>query len=930
MIEKKDKIELERDFISLLLKYKDLVGEWIESPLVPRYFDASHKNILNAIIQYYNLDVCLTRNAYQSYIDEVVTGKIERNNQYHLYSIINIRPIKRDDFPHLLNKIQEMYIGNETIKVISSYADSVRDNKSSITALRMLSDKIAVLTQDSEVKKQIIYESISDYHQEYYEGLLEKIKKGPDADNIKCHIKEIDDAMGVGFAPGTLTLFCGDVGGYKCGWEKELCQIGDGSYVTFEEIYQRKNNGEDISLLSVDENNKIYLQRILAAHSNGKREVFEIKTRNGFKVSMTGNHPFLTFSGYVNLENLKIGDYVAVGRYGVFGKTKVSDSEALWLGLMLSDGGSSQIGYCFSNKDVSIIESMKKCCEELGGKLLNKGKECDFRVNSLRYLGKKYNIDGKLAIDKSICKEVYTWNKKSLSILLRGMYGCDGSFSKDKNEVIYCTSSEQLAIDVRNILLKYGIISSINSFMSGYKRKDGTYFTRKAYRVIIREIEKVRIFAEEIGFIGEKQTKLESAIKKQIKSNSNLDIIPSSIWDMVRSKFIGGKTMNGCRKFLAGSGKSRGQFPPIYNRKTSGVSRGKLKKIAEYLNNDKELLNIVNSDIYWDKIISIKSIGVYQTYDLSMPKDHNFIANNFITHNSTMMLNVGSNIWEKSKKNVLYIPLEMPRDKMYQKFLSRYSQITFDKLEHPTILIPEDLARIRDKAEEIKKISEDSKSRFYIMEAPEQIPVSMIRREIEKHIDIFKPNIVVVDYIANLIPDRDTYRKDRNDLEIGNMLKSLRNMGKPGAIHDEGFAIVSGAQVGREALKRIRKSGINKSSFFSEDIRGSHEYSADSDNMFVQMEDPQMPGQRLHVFCIKSRYGSKNFSNGSNKAILEINPAISLVKSLNDTFHMDSKELIKGISSIDKIDISKFGKSNNEKENSKKPNSSIDKILGIM
>ena len=46
------------------------------------------------------------------------------------------------------------------------------------------------------------------------------------------------------------------------------------------------------------------------------------------------------------------------------------------------------------------------------------------------------------------------------------------------------------------------------------------------------------------------------------------------------------------------------------------------------------------------------------------------------------------------------------------------------------------------------------------------------------------------------------------------------------------FAVISGAQLGRDALKRIRKDGANKDkpTINSEDIRGSHEYAADADN----------------------------------------------------------------------------------------------------
>src|SRR5213078_90584 len=40
------------------------------------------------------------------------------------------------------------------------------------------------------------------------------------------------------------------------------------------------------------------------------------------------------------------------------------------------------------------------------------------------------------------------------------------------------------------------------------------------------------------------------------------------------------------------------------------------------------------SQIYWDRVTSIEQVGVRQTYDLRIEEDHNFLANDFVVHNS--------------------------------------------------------------------------------------------------------------------------------------------------------------------------------------------------------------------------------------------------------------------------------------------------------
>lgn len=282
---------------------------------------------------------------------------------------------------------------------------------------------------------------------------------------------------------------------------------------------------------------------------------------------------------------------------------------------------------------------------------------------------------------------------------------------------------------------------------------------------------------------------------------------------------------------------------------------------------------------------------------------------------STMMLNLGINLY-KSGYDVLFVPLEMPREKMYEKLLSNISEVPFEKIEHPTLLSEEEIKRIKDATQ---KLQDPSGANFYIMETYERIPVSIIRREIEKHVDIFRPRVVIVDYIANLTGEAGK-EKERDDLAIGNMLKDLRTMGRAGAIHKDGFAVISAAQIGRDALKRIRRSGASKISFHSEDIRGSHEYSADADNIYAQMVDEAQPNERLMIFALKCRYGKKMFSNNSNKAVLETRPEISLIRSIEDEWLGHNKDNIMKRVNDSSIDINDeelaFAETENENKSS--------------
>jgi len=235
---------------------------------------------------------------------------------------------------------------------------------------------------------------------------------------------------------------------------------------------------------------------------------------------------------------------------------------------------------------------------------------------------------------------------------------------------------------------------------------------------------------------------------------------------------------------------------------------------------------------------------------------------------STIMLNVALNVWQKGHA-VLFVPLEMPSEQMFGKVLAREARVDAEKISKKQ-LTSEELQKIK----KVQDMLENTDPKFFMLKAADRISVKFIRRQIERYYDLFKPKLIVVDYISNLIPD--TPRYGRNDLEIGDMLKDLRAMG-----FSMGFSIVSGAQLGRDALKRIRVSGANsdRQILHSEDIRGSHEFSADADNIYAQVPSPSDPYNGLDIYVIKARNGKKTFPDGGAKATLEVSPEFSLIRS---------------------------------------------------
>ena len=55
---------------------------------------------------------------------------------------------------------------------------------------------------------------------------------------------------------------------------------------------------------------------------------------------------------------------------------------------------------------------------------------------------------------------------------------------------------------------------------------------------------------------------------------------------------------------------------------------------AANLLRDPELHALAESDLFWDRIVSIESRGDTETFDATVDETHNFFANNILAHNS--------------------------------------------------------------------------------------------------------------------------------------------------------------------------------------------------------------------------------------------------------------------------------------------------------
>ncbi len=424
-----------------------------------------------------------------------------------------------------------------------------------------------------------------------------------------------------------------------------------GKLTTIKEVFEnRKQIRETLSLNETTL--KTYKNKIIDVLDNGIKEVFELKTRSGRKITATANHPFYTTSGWQNLETLKLGDRLATPRFipEPLEPTKIAPHRLILLGYLLSEGNlchphgfyyyskdSVEVAdYCkalsrFKNTQPTIDTSKVATAVYSRRTDLKKPSEAVAWIDSL---GMKY----KKATEKVFPEFVFQLSNKDLSLLIAKMFQGDGCINDKRkdSQIFYATSSWAIARDMQHLLLRLNVLATIHT--KKFKYRGGH---KIGYTVSVNRYDNIKNFLDAIipHLVGRKQVTARNILLthpiingtlKESSARGSKDIIPTAlVFSPLREAVM--TSVGGFKQ----AERIYGIPERLFHRdaKKIGYLRETINALGD-LFADPTLEKLSNSDIYWDEIVSITSAGKQRTYDLTMEKDHNFIANDIFVHNS--------------------------------------------------------------------------------------------------------------------------------------------------------------------------------------------------------------------------------------------------------------------------------------------------------
>ena len=387
---------------------------------------------------------------------------------------------------------------------------------------------------------------------------------------------------------------------------------------------------------SLDEQLRMVARPMTNVFPSGRKEVFRLRLASGREVEATGNHPFMTLDGWTPLEELKVGDRLAVPRRipEPVGTNRMADSEVVLLAHMIGDGScvkKQPIRYASIDEanltavaisaayfGVTAVRDDYPAARVTTLRLPAPHRLTHGRRNPIAAWLDRLGLFGLRSYEKFVPQEVFALPNDQVALFLRHLWATDGSVRWDAKagqaRIYYASTSRRLVDDVAQLLLRVGVFSRIKRV-----RKAGY---RDGWHLYIYGADNQATFLRHVGVHGVKAIAAQEILTnlEPVVRNTNCDTVPREVWSQVKAALVGRRMTH--REFAAAMGT---KFCGSTMWKHA-PSRSRLHRAAALLE-ERELHTMATSDVYWDQIVEITDLGELDVYDGTVGGTHNFVAN---------------------------------------------------------------------------------------------------------------------------------------------------------------------------------------------------------------------------------------------------------------------------------------------------------------
>ena len=375
---------------------------------------------------------------------------------------------------------------------------------------------------------------------------------------------------------------------------------------------------------------KFTTARTLPVQRNGVKRVLEIEDVTGRKTEVTEEHPFLKFSGWTPAKQLKVGDRIALpAELPALGRRKF-DKDLAWLtGLLLGDGCLQDLCTSVTSGDRLVLAEVDRVARSGGWNpkkrrnsprswtvVLGGGGKGRKGFGGARTIYARTGLKSGTAHHKRVPAQVFSYTDEAIAEFVAGLVDSDGHVNalRGGSVEVYAVNKALLA-DVQHLLLRLGVVATLDPKRGRYKGR-----LHASWRLVIRSAHVAR-FAELVRLRGRR-----GKVLNKIKGNPFRDVLVPQEWrDRLETTPHWLRTHKSLR---------------IDNHYETTVE--KACRVAEALG-DKELLKDLQAPLHWTKIVAVRSKGYQETWALEVEGLHNYITEDFVTHNTS--ITIGFALW---------------------------------------------------------------------------------------------------------------------------------------------------------------------------------------------------------------------------------------------------------------------------------------------
>ena len=356
--------------------------------------------------------------------------------------------------------------------------------------------------------------------------------------------------------------------------------------------------------------------------ASGEHPTLRLRTREGYELTGTYNHPVLCLVDmggvplllWKLLEEIRPGDRVLLARIPrpVEELAERDRQRALLLGAFVAGGFVSEARAGFASVDEAFFDEVLAAYDAVVGgprhvhdRVVGPGRrlfELDAPDLAGLRAGPLAELAGKTSAEQVVPETVWRHSQGFKRVFLQALFSGDGSSFRPRKaiEIVYSTASDQLAKDVQQLLLEFGVVSRLCRLENGETR------------VVIATRSDARLFVRSVGFLGARHEKLASELETIPAASGALgrDPVPF-VADSIRSE-------RGARREHGGAA--------ILER----VPADEVERVSEPL---------VGGEYHYAEVASVADAGIQPVYSLRVEtRDHAFLTNGFVSHNTEARL----------------------------------------------------------------------------------------------------------------------------------------------------------------------------------------------------------------------------------------------------------------------------------------------------